>query len=209
MKRLLYATLFIAGCQSGPTSVTELDAIRDAGDGAGLGAIIGEDSSQPKAITPVRGLVETQDLDEDESAPQISDEDRRLMAELRSKGIDVRYSDRGVVINLPDVLFDFGRSSLTTKAHFTIEEISNILKQAPSRDIAVEGHTDSIGSIEHNYHLSDARARGVADELVKNGIPPRHIAIKALGETDPLSSNRTEEGRRRNRRVEIIILTLR
>jgi outer membrane protein OmpA-like peptidoglycan-associated protein len=131
------------------------------------------------------------------------------MAELRSKGVDVRYSDRGVVINLPDVLFDFGRSSLTSKAHFTIEEIANILHQAPSRDIAVEGHTDSIGSIEHNYHLSDARARGVADDLVKNGIPPRHIAIKALGETDPLSSNRTEEGRRRNRRVEIIILTLR
>jgi len=206
MKRILATMLFISGCQNGPTGATELDAIRDAGDGAGVGAILGHDASSPKTISPVRGIVETTDLDDDSTAPEISAEDRLLMDELRAKGVDVRYSDRGVVINLPDVLFDFARSSLTDKARFTIKEIAEILTQAQSRHISVEGHTDSLGTIEHNYHLSDARARAVADELASNGIPARRISIQALGETDPLSSNRTEEGRRANRRVEIVIL---
>jgi outer membrane protein OmpA-like peptidoglycan-associated protein len=110
-----------------------------------------------------------------------------------------------VVVNLPDVLFEFGKSNLTQRARSTVREIAHVLERAPSRHILIEGHTDSVGTIEYNYHLSDDRARGVARELESNGIPHRSISTRALGETEPIASNRTEEGRRRNRRVEVII----
>lgn len=132
-------------------------------------------------------------------------ENARLMQELQQRGIDVRESERGVVINLPDVLFTFGRYDLTPAATEVITEIAQVLQRAPSRQLLVEGHTDSVGTIEYNYHLSNARARAVFTSLEKNGISPSRISVHAFGETTPIATNRTEDGRRRNRRVEVII----
>jgi outer membrane protein OmpA-like peptidoglycan-associated protein len=117
----------------------------------------------------------------------------------------VRDSDRGIVINLPDVLFSFNSSNLTSRARSTAREIADVINQAPTRRIAVEGHTDNIGTIDYNYRLSDSRARAVQKELELCNVAPRRITTRALGETEPIASNRTEQGRRRNRRVEIII----
>jgi outer membrane protein OmpA-like peptidoglycan-associated protein len=124
---------------------------------------------------------------------------------LRQRGIDVRDSERGVVVNLPDVLFETAQSNLTPNAIATVREIATVLSTAPHRHLAIEGHTDSLGTIDYNYRLSDARAHRVAQELEADGIPPRRITTRAIGETTPIASNRTEEGRQRNRRVEVII----
>jgi outer membrane protein OmpA-like peptidoglycan-associated protein len=136
----------------------------------------------------------------------LSEENLRLIDELRQRGIDVRESDRGVVINLPDVLFASGRSELTKRAQEIISEISQILQRAPSRSLSVEGHTDSVGNIEYNYHLSKSRAEQVAGALQINGIPLNLISVVAFGETTPIATNRTDLGRRQNRRVEVVIL---
>jgi outer membrane protein OmpA-like peptidoglycan-associated protein len=135
-----------------------------------------------------------------------SEESLRLIEELRQRGIDVRESERGVVINLPDVLFASGRAELTATAQGIISEIAQIIQRAPSRSLAVEGHTDSVGTIEYNYHLSKSRAEQVAKALENNKIQPNLISITAFGETTPIATNRTDLGRRQNRRVEIIIV---
>jgi outer membrane protein OmpA-like peptidoglycan-associated protein len=86
-----------------------------------------------------------------------------------------------------------------------VTTISEILKLAPTRRLAIEGHTDDAGTIDYNYKLSDSRGQRVAQELETAGIPKEHISTKAFGETTPIATNRTAEGRTRNRRVEIII----
>ena len=132
-------------------------------------------------------------------------ENAHLINELRDRGIDVRDTERGVVVNLPDVLFAVGKAELTPEAVTTVTTISEIIKLAPTRRLAVEGHTDDAGTIDYNYKLSDSRGQRVAQELETAGIPKTQISTKAFGETTPIATNRTEEGRTRNRRVEIII----
>lgn len=146
-----------------------------------------------------------QDVAEGKGARELASENRKLLEELRGRGIDVRYSERGIVVNLPDVLFASNRSELTPYARETVKEIAQVLNGAPSRKISVEGHTDAQGDLNHNYKLSDARARSVQRELERNQIASDRLSIRAFGETEPITTNRTEEGRRRNRRVEIII----
>lgn len=219
----LAASFILLGCQDGSLGATEIGALGGAAAGAGLGAIIGHQTGNAGAGVAIGsaagalggallgGQVDRQDHAISERQRRIEEQDRliaenaRLLEELRNRGIDVRDSDRGVVVNLPDVLFEFGRSELTPSARDTVREVSVILKNAPSRRLSVEGHTDSIGSIDYNYRLSDARARRVSAELESNGIPSRKITTRAFGETTPIASNKSEQGRRRNRRVEIII----
>lgn len=136
---------------------------------------------------------------------QTAAQNARLIAELRQRGIDVHDSERGVVVNLPDVLFQSGKAALTHTAREIVAEISQVMQRAPSRRLLVEGHTDSVSTIEYNYRLSGARAQEVANALEANGIAKDTISIRALGETTPIATNRTAEGRRRNRRVEVII----
>ena len=222
---LLSAILIVTStsCSNYKVGGTEIGTLGGAAAGAGLGAIIGNQSGRPGAGVAIGsaigalggGLignqVERQDnrLDQqdrriDEQARQI-EENRRLLEELRERGIDVRHSERGVVVNLPDVLFQFGKADLTSTARNTIREIAHVIERAPSRKIAVEGHTDSVGTIDYNYKLSDSRARNVGSELEVNGISRSSIMTRALGETEPLASNKTDQGRKRNRRVEVVI----
>jgi outer membrane protein OmpA-like peptidoglycan-associated protein len=192
-----------------------MEATRYAPPGAaategGLGAIIG---NQTGALgeSPIGSQIEQQDRSISHRKSGIDEQDRlnsenaRLLQELRQRGIDVRDSGRGVVVNLPDVLFETGSSGLTSDAINTVHEIASVIKSAPHRHIAIEGHTDSIGTIDYNYRLSDTRARSVSQELEASGIPARRISTHAIGETTPIASNRTEQGRQRNRRVEVII----
>ena len=109
-------------------------------------------------------------------------------------------------MNLPDVLFEFDKSRLTPQAERTIRNIADVVRErAPRRRVAIEGHTDSKGTIGYNRKLSMSRARAVADELVHRNISPRRISVRGFGESRPIASNRDASGRQRNRRVEVII----
>ena len=80
-----------------------------------------------------------------------------------------------------------------------------MVRQHGERKILVEGHTDSVGTVNYNLRLSENRARSVADQLVNSGVPRRSVSTRGFGEGDPIASNRAESGRKRNRRVEVII----
>jgi outer membrane protein OmpA-like peptidoglycan-associated protein len=219
----LISVVALAGCQNYSPGATEYGTLGGAAAGAGLGAIIGNQTGHAgggvaigSAIGALGGAIVGSQIERQDDAiserqrridehEQMIRENERLIEELRAKGVDVRDTDRGVVINLPDVLFQFGKSELTSSALGTVQEIAQVLRKAPSRRLTVEGHTDSVGTIDYNHRLSEARARNVADALYSEGIAHRNITIHAYGETTPIATNRTEEGRRRNRRVEVVV----
>ena len=201
----------------------EKGALGGAALGAGLGAIVGNQAGNAGAGVAIGsafgaitgGLIgnemDKQDAALNEREKRLSDQDReiaenrRLIEELKSRGVDARSSSRGVVANLPDVLFEFDSARLTGEARSLAGEIADVAKGVRGRTIAVEGHTDSIGTVAYNERLSEARARAVADELVARGITRSSLRVKGLGESKPVASNETESGRQRNRRVEVII----
>lgn len=219
---LLFAGL-LAGCEGERLGAREKGALAGGALGAGLGAIVGNQFGSPGAGVAIGagfgaltgGLIgneiQGQEAALSERDARLSaqerqlEENRRLIAALRGKGADVRATDRGVVVNLPDVLFEFNSARLTGDSLRTIREIADVAHTAADRRISVEGHTDSIGSIAYNKRLSVDRARSVADELVASGVPSRGLLVRGLGESEPIASNATAAGRARNRRVEVII----
>lgn len=217
--------LFLSACSQGFSGVnkTTQGALGGAALGAGTGAIIGSATGKAgvgtaigAGIGAVGGAIFGNQLDQQDEAnrqlegqlsknQQALDENRRLIEELRKRGADVRTSRRGVVINLPDILFEFDRSNLTGEAVRTVGEISEVLRGVEGRRIAVEGHTDSIGNVVYNKQLSLRRAQSVAKELGRNGVPSARMHVEGFGEGSPIATNNTDAGRSRNRRVEVII----
>lgn len=134
-----------------------------------------------------------------------------LLEELRGRNLDVRETARGVVVNLPDVLFEFDRADLTRDARRIVHDIADVLvRSGRGRQISIEGHTDSIGSQAYNQRLSQARAESVADALVSDGVNRRRLRTHGFGKTRPIAPNSSRgrdnpAGRAKNRRVEVII----
>jgi len=121
--------------------------------------------------------------------------------------VEVTSTDQGIVINVGEILFKFDSDELTENASNDLNNIVDVLRDFPDRKIRVIGHTDSTGPEDYNLSLSLRRARRAALELKsRNPDLEGRITYIGLGESKPLASNETEEGRRKNRRVEIIIL---
>ena len=112
---------------------------------------------------------------------------------------------RGIVVTLPSVSFDAGKTTLKASAKKTLQKIANQLKVNQSIRVNVEGYTDNVGKAEKNLTLSEKRAQAVRDYLVALGLPPDRITATGKGEADPVASNKTVSGRSANRRVELVI----
>ena len=123
------------------------------------------------------------------------------------KEVKVTEEERGLVVTLTSkVLFDFDRFELKEIARSSLNEVVELLKAYPGNKVKVEGHTDSVGSADYNLKLSQLRAASVAKYLIQEGIPTSRIEIAGYGETKPIASNSTIQGRQQNRRVEVVIL---
>ena len=108
------------------------------------------------------------------------------------------------------VEFDFDKDAVRSEYHSKIEEVANFLKAYPGKDAVLEGHTDSIGSDAYNLDLSKRRAESVKTVLVETfGIDAARISTEGFGESQPLATNKTAEGRQENRRVVANIETVR
>jgi type VI secretion system protein ImpK len=131
-----------------------------------------------------------------------------LVEELRRRGIEARDTSRGVVITLPGVSFEVNRSDLSPDGERSVRDVTAaLLRHAPERVVAVEGHASrEKGTLdEQNQRLSADRAQRVADALLAAGWRHDRVTARGLGSSTPVDSNDTEEGRRRNRRVEMIV----
>jgi len=109
-------------------------------------------------------------------------------------------------IVLRGVNFDFNKSNIRPDARPILDEAISTLKEYKQITLSVEGHTDSIGTEQYNQKLSLRRADSVADYLAKGGIDAKRMTEKGFGESQPVASNDTAEGRAQNRRVELKIL---
>lgn len=115
---------------------------------------------------------------------------------------DVFYDVAGGRIDLRSVQFAFDSDVITNDSAVILDEVANMLKGSP-RNLEISGHTCSIGSDEYNMGLSQRRANAVKNYLAKKGIPAASMKAVGFGESRPKFDNRTEEGRRLNRRAEI------
>jgi outer membrane protein OmpA-like peptidoglycan-associated protein len=127
----------------------------------------------------------------------------KLQQELTD--LQAKQTDRGMVLTLGDVLFDTGRAELKAGAFSTLDRLATFLRQNPERTVAIEGHTDSVGSDSFNQSLSERRAQAVRVALTSRGIDSGRVTAAGMGETKPVANNATAEGRQRNRRVEVVI----
>jgi len=100
--------------------------------------------------------------------------------------------------------FDTGKATLRDSAQGQLEQICALLQNQPDLKLSVEGHTDNTGTPEGNRLLSGQRARSVMKDLVDRGIDASRLAASGWGQERPIADNRTEEGRSKNRRVELV-----
>jgi len=148
-------------------------------------------------------FVESEDLDRERLANEITGEINRLAI----PDVNVRTVDEGVSISLEDVGFYPDSDVLLPGELAKLDKIAEILKRYPERDILVGGHTALAGTSEGRMKLSTDRAKAVTDYLLsKNVRTADRIVIRGYGAQKPVADNSTEEGRRKNRRVEITIL---
>ena len=132
---------------------------------------------------------------------------REENAELQRQidALQARPTDRGLVLTLGDVLFESGRAELKPGAASNLGQLVAFLAKYPSRTVAIEGHTDSVGGDDYNLGLSQRRADSVRSHLVSRGVDAARITSMGAGESSPVAGNDTATGRQQNRRVEVII----
>jgi outer membrane protein OmpA-like peptidoglycan-associated protein len=119
--------------------------------------------------------------------------------------LETRDTARGLIVNMSDVLFDTGKSTLRPGAREKLAKVSGVILGHPGLKLQVEGHTDSVGGDEYNMRLSEQRAAAVRDYLVHENLPAASITVRGFGKTQPVVSNDTAAGRQRNRRVELVV----
>ncbi len=128
----------------------------------------------------------------------------RLLQQLNSI-LATRDSARGLIANMSDVLFRSGSFELLPGARERLAKVSGIVLAYPTLHVAVEGHTDSVGSDDYNQQLSEHRAEAVRDYFVQQGIKSANVEAHGYGKNEPIATNDTPEGRQQNRRVELIL----
>jgi outer membrane protein OmpA-like peptidoglycan-associated protein len=143
-------------------------------------------------------------------AAQEKNEMRKAIAsDLKNdSGVRLRENDQGIIIDLDAILFAHDSAELTPDSKSTIARVAGILGKYPEQEVRISGHTDSTGQLAYNQTLSEKRAFSVLSELVKeHGMDGKRFSYKGFAATAPVASNGTAEGRARNRRVEILIMT--
>jgi len=119
--------------------------------------------------------------------------------------LQTRDTVRGLIVNMPDVLFDTAKYSLRPLAREKLAKVAGVILGHPGLRLDVEGHTDSVGGDDYNQRLSEQRGGTVRDYLTQQGLPGNSVTAKGFGKTQPAASNDTAKGRQQNRRVELVI----
>ena len=122
------------------------------------------------------------------------------------KDIGLNRYKAGTTIILRNIFFDFNQATLRPESKVELERVYTILTENPRMKVRIAGHTDNIGSEEYNQRLSEARAKAVYDYLISRGISADRLSYIGYGESRPIDTNETSEGRQNNRRVELEII---
>ena len=191
--------IILLGCSA---SNTTKGGLLGAGGGALIGGLIGKAAGNTAAgaiigaaVGGAAGLVIGHYMDK--QADEMKQDLKNAKIERVGEGIKITF-DSGI-------LFAVDKSDLQPDAKTNITNLAKILNKYPDTNILIEGHTDSTGSSEHNQVLSEHRAGSVASFCKGLSVTGSRISTVGYGETQPVASNSTSEGRQQNRRVEIAI----
>lgn len=134
-------------------------------------------------------------------------QERKLREETAGTGVDVVRDGDNLLLRMPSgITFAYDKADVMPQFQPTLNEVASILSEYPKTYIDVYGHTDSDGADAYNQTLSERRAQSVASYLSTHGVQSARIATRGFGETQPIASNATEEGKAANRRVEIKVV---
>ena len=146
----------------------------------------------------------------DSNKAEINKSFELLMAQLfesNRKGKDIKMKV-GESFRLNDIYFAYGSYELTDVSKIILNGFFDFLKAHPTMKVSINGHTDNISGAEFNQTLSENRAKSVYNYLVNKGVDASRLSYKGYGLTKPIASNKTEEGRAKNRRTEFVIIKM-
>jgi len=168
--------------------------------------IVAEQQQQRAAAEAEQARLAAQQADQARIQAQRQTEQlrQRLLLQLNAV-LETRMTSRGLIANMPDVLFDTGKSTLQQTARERLAKVAGIVQAYPGLRLQVEGYTDSTGTPEVNQRLSEERAAAVRSFLVSQGVSSDNVVAEGFGEDDPVASNDSAEGRRLNRRVDLVV----
>ena len=169
--------------------------------GAGAGAVIGNQSGHSTTGAVAGGAVGAA------VGAIIGDYMEKQKKELETvPGADVKLEDDRLIVTFEEaILFDFDSSDLKPQAQQNLRQMADVLVRYPDTNLIIIGHTDNVGTDEYNNSLSERRAANVKRYLAGSDVRSGRLTARGYGETAPVASNSTAEGRSKNRRVEVQI----
>jgi outer membrane protein OmpA-like peptidoglycan-associated protein len=205
--------VFATGCATDeygnrrPMTDAQKGAIIGATSGAVLGALVKKDKRSKGALIGavgggIAGAAVGSYMDS-----QKKDLEKVLTPEVQSGAINIARVDQNnlLITMTAQTAFDFDSTSIKPGFQSTMDKIANVLVRYGKTHLTVIGHTDNVGTNQYNQTLSERRSGAVADYLRSKGVIPQRLVSMGQGENSPRANNVTEEGRRLNRRVEIVV----
>ncbi|HEU4624444.1 MAG TPA: OmpA family protein [Steroidobacteraceae bacterium] len=205
----LAASVVVSGCYTND-AYTGNRKVSNTAKGAGIGAAIGavagiltgpdarahrKNALIAAGVGALAGAAVGQYMDRQEA---------KLRAQLQGTGVSVTRNGNTITLNMPgNITFKTDSADLNASFYNVLNSVALVLKEYDKTILEVAGHTDNTGSEQYNQALSERRAQSVAQYLESHGVNPQRVITVGAGETHPIASNATPEGRQANRRVEL------
>jgi outer membrane protein OmpA-like peptidoglycan-associated protein len=204
--------VLVAGCMTydpytgeQQVSKTTKGAAIGAGVGVAVGLITGDSSAERKKRALLLGTAGG--LAGGAVGNYMDRQEAKLRAQLQGTGVSVTRSGDNIILNMPgNVTFQTNSADINANFYQVLTSVAIVLKEFDKTVVDVAGHADSVGAEDKNMELSQRRASSVSGYLAAQGIDSQRLITVGYGETRPIASNDTPEGRQQNRRVEITLL---
>jgi outer membrane protein OmpA-like peptidoglycan-associated protein len=205
--------IFSTGCATDeygnrrPMTDAEKGALIGAASGAVIGALAKKDKRTKGALIGAVGGGLAGAAVGTYMDSQKKDLEKVLAPEVQAGAINIAKVDQNnlLITMTAQTAFDFDSTAIKSGFQSTMDKIANVLVRYGKTHLTVVGHTDNVGTHQYNQTLSERRSGAVADYLRGKGVIPQRLASVGQGENTPRATNATEEGRRLNRRVEIVV----
>lgn len=197
----------LAGCaQSATTRATRRDkTLKGAGIGALSGAVLSVALGNRKADQILTGTAIGAGVGAGVGAYMDAQEEK--LARIPGTTVERVSKDTLLVHFDSDILFAIDSATLTWPSRSNLGKVADVINEYKKTAVVIQGHTDSTGSEAHNQELSERRAGAVKSFFIVHGVSQDRLAATGFGEGEPVASNETNDGRRQNRRVNILLKT--
>ncbi len=195
------AALTLTACENGISNRTMGTTATGAVIGAGVGVLAGGNDTRNAAIGAAVGAVAGAAV-----GVYMDKQEKALREATEGTGIGVQRVGDQIALTMPSgITFDVNEATIKPGFYQPLNDVAATLVEYPSTAVDIVGHASSDGDADYNQTLSENRARAVRTYLISNGVQSVRVNAFGMGETQPIADNATAEGRRANRRVEILL----